>query len=78
MRLSDHSRGRGALVPPGRGQDANGLVVARQAVDARLDENETELAVLVLAVTLEVLADGNGLRWNGLLVLRYEGKYRLA
>jgi len=30
-------------------------------VDARLDQDETELAVLVLAVALEVLAYGNGL-----------------
>lgn len=30
-------------------------------VDTGLDENEAELAVLVLAVGLEVLADGNGL-----------------
>lgn len=38
--LSDEGRGSGALVPPGRGQDADGLVVARQAVDTGLDENE--------------------------------------
>ena len=37
------------------------LVVASEAVDAGLDENETELGVLVLAVGLEVLADGDGL-----------------
>jgi hypothetical protein len=30
-------------------------------VDTGLDENEAELGVLVLAVALEVLADGNGL-----------------
>jgi hypothetical protein len=30
-------------------------------VDSRLDQNEAELGVLVLAVALEVLADGNGL-----------------
>ena len=30
-------------------------------MDARLDENEAELGVLVLAVGLEVLADGDGL-----------------
>ncbi|MFV1196903.1 hypothetical protein QML22_29850, partial [Klebsiella pneumoniae] len=32
-----------------------------ETVDTGLDENEAELAVLVLAVGLEVLADGNGL-----------------
>lgn len=31
-------------------------------MDTRLDENETELGVLVLAVALEVLADGNSLQ----------------
>jgi hypothetical protein len=30
-------------------------------VDTGLNENETELGVLVLAVTLKVLADGNSL-----------------
>jgi hypothetical protein len=30
-------------------------------VDTGLDENETELGVLVLAVALKVLADGNSL-----------------
>lgn len=31
-------------------------------MDAGLDQNEAEFAVLVLAVALEVLADGDGLR----------------
>lgn len=31
-------------------------------MDAGLDENEAELAVLVLAVALKVLADGDGLQ----------------
>jgi hypothetical protein len=30
-------------------------------VDSGLDENETELGVLVLSVSLKVLADSNGL-----------------
>jgi hypothetical protein len=30
-------------------------------VDTGLNENETELGVLILAVTLKVLADGNSL-----------------
>ena len=60
-RLSDERASRRALVPPGVGQGSDRLVVTRQAVDARLDENEAELAVLVLAVALEMLADGDGL-----------------
>lgn len=59
--LSNKSAGGGALVTPGGGQDTDGLVVAGETVDTGLDENETELGVLVLAVTLEVLADGDGL-----------------
>ena len=61
QRLSDDGGGGGALVPPGGGEDTNGLVVAGQTVDAGLDQNQAELAVPVLAVALEVLADGNGL-----------------
>ena len=57
-----HQRaGRRALVSPGRWQHTDGLVVSREAVDAGFDENEAELRVLVLAVALEVLADGDGL-----------------
>jgi len=37
------------------------LVVASKTVDARLDQNEAELRVLVFAVSLEVLADGDRL-----------------
>jgi hypothetical protein len=60
-RLCDHGAGSGALVSPGWWEDTDGLVVAGEAVDAGLDENEAELAVLVLAVALEVLADGDSL-----------------
>jgi hypothetical protein len=38
-----------------------GLVIARKTVDARLDQNQAELRVLVLAVRLEVLAHGDSL-----------------
>jgi hypothetical protein len=31
-------------------------------VDTGLNENETELGILVLSVALEVFADGNGLK----------------
>lgn len=65
-RLGDKGGGGGGLVAPGGGQDTDGLVVAGQTVDTGLDQNEAELGVLVLAVALEVLADGDGLditRW---------------
>lgn len=61
LRLSDQGGGGGALVAPGGGQDTDGLVVAGQTVDTGLNQNEAELGVLVLAVALKVLADGDGL-----------------
>lgn len=61
IRLRDDGAGGGGLVLPGRGKDTDGLVVTGKTVDSGLDENEAELGVLVLAVALEVLADGNSL-----------------
>lgn len=60
-RLSDEGGGGGALVLPGRGQDTDGLVVARKTVDTGLNQNEAELGVPVLTVPLKVLADGDSL-----------------
>ena len=59
--LSNQGAGGGALVSPGRREYTDGLVVTRETVDTGLDENETELGVLVLAVDLEVLAHGDRL-----------------
>ena len=59
--LCDQGAGGGALVLPGGRQGADGLVVTGQAVDTGLDQNQAELGVLVLAVALEVLPDGDGL-----------------
>jgi len=61
MRLCDEGAGSGALVSPGWWENTDGLVVAGETVDSGLDQNEAELAVLVLSVALEVLADGDGL-----------------
>jgi len=60
-RLTDKGVGGGRLVLPGRGKDTDGLVVTGETVDTGLDENQAELAVLVVAVALEVLADGDSL-----------------
>lgn len=46
---------------PGWRKDRNSSVVSRQSVDSGLDENQSELGVLVLSVSLEVLSDLNGL-----------------
>lgn len=59
--LSHQGGSRGGLVLPVGGQLAVGAVVPGEAVDARLDENQAELGVLVAAVTLQVLAHRHGL-----------------
>lgn len=56
--LSDERRGRGRLVLEAGRELARAAVVAREAVDAGLDEDEAELGVLVLAVALQVLFGG--------------------
>lgn len=65
LRSQAHSRhqrtSRSALVPPGRWQDANTLVVAGQSVNAGFDENESELGILVFTIAFEMLADGDRL-----------------
>lgn len=38
-----------------------GLVIARKTVNARLDQNQAELGVLVLAIRLKVLTHGDSL-----------------
>lgn len=60
-RLSNDGAGSGGLVLPGGREDTDGLVVTGKTVDTRLDQNETELGVLVLAVTLKVLSDSDSL-----------------
>ena len=59
--LSNEGAGSGGLVLPGGGKDTDGLVVTGKTVDTRLDKNQAELAIPVLAVALKVLAHGNGL-----------------
>src|SRR5690554_4172568 len=46
---------------PGRRELTSGLVVAGKTMDTGLDQNEAELAIAILAVALQVLADGDGL-----------------
>jgi hypothetical protein len=59
--LGDQGRGSRRLVLPGRRESLGLLVVAGKLVDTRLDENQTELGVLVLAVLLKMLADVHSL-----------------
>ena len=60
-RLCDHGAGGGALVFPVGLEDTDGLVVSAETVDSGFDQNESELGVLVFAVSLEMLADGDSL-----------------
>jgi hypothetical protein len=72
---SCNERGRRRRVVLERGRDGLlGLVVAGEAVDPGLDENEAELGVLVLAVDLEVLAHGDGLLHEVPEILRDLGR----
>jgi hypothetical protein len=58
-----------------RGRDGLlGLVVAGEAVDTGLDEDEAELGVLVLTVDLEVLAHSDGLLHEVPEILRDLGR----
>jgi hypothetical protein len=55
---------------PDSGKLTSLLVVTRETVDAGLDQDETVLGVLVLAVTLKMLADRDGLLDEEVQVLR--------
>lgn len=61
--LSNHCAGRRALISPSGWQNSDGLVVSRQTVDTGFDEDKAEFGILVFAVALEVLADGNSLKY---------------
>lgn len=59
--LVDQSRGSGRLVLPVWWQHGDGSVVSGQSVDSGLDQNQSELGVLVLSVSLQVLSDRDSL-----------------
>lgn len=59
--LCDHGACSGALVSPRRWEDSNCLVVARESVNSRLNENKSELGVFVFSISLQVLADSDSL-----------------
>jgi hypothetical protein len=70
LRLSDHGGSGGGLVLPVGRELTSGLVVTGKTVDTGLDKNQTELGVLVLAVTLKMLANGNSLLDELVQILR--------
>lgn len=57
----DQSGSGGGVVLEGRRNLLLGLVVASKTMNTRLNQDETEFGVLVLAVDLEVLAHGHRL-----------------
>lgn len=59
--LSHESRGGRRFVAPIGCEHTLGLVVTSQTMDTALDQNQTELGILVLAISLEVLANSDGL-----------------
>mmetsp|Transcript_37560 Transcript_37560/g.83640 ORF Transcript_37560/g.83640 Transcript_37560/m.83640 type:complete len:205 (-) Transcript_37560:128-742(-) len=67
--LGNQGAGSVGLVLPGGWQLASGLVVPSKAVHLGLHQDQAELGVLVLAVALQVLPDGNGLLDQGVQVL---------
>lgn len=54
--LGDQGGGSGGLVLPVWWKDTSGSVVSGKTVDTGLDQNESELGVLVLSVSLKVLS----------------------
>lgn len=54
--LGDQGGGGGRLVLPVWRKDTGGLVVSGETVDTGLDQDESELGVLVLSVLLKVLS----------------------
>lgn len=68
--LVNQSRGSGRLVLPVRRQHGDGSVVSSQSVDSGLDQNQSELGVLVLSVSLQVLSDRDSLLDQEVQVLR--------
>ena len=60
-RSADQSRSSSGLVLPVWWQDRYSSVVSSQSVDSGLDQNQSELGVLVLSVSLQVLSDRDSL-----------------
>ena len=61
IRLSNHGGSGGRLIPPVSGKLTGGPVVSGQTVDSGFNQNQTELGVLILTVTLQMLAHLNRL-----------------
>ena len=73
--VSLHQKGGSVagLIPPVTRDPLRQLVVPRESVDARLDENQTELGVSVLTVAVHVLTHLDGLLNQAVEILRELG-----
>ena len=60
-RLVNQSVSSSGFVLPVWWQDSDGSVVSSQSVDSRFDQNQSELSVLVLSVSFQVLSDRDSL-----------------
>merc|ERR1719324_1880900 len=78
VNLSHQGGGSGALVLPGWRQNSLGLVISGQSVDSALNQNESELGILVLPVSLKMLSDGDCLLDQIVAVLGQSGSHSLA
>ena len=59
--LRNKSRSSSGIILERRCNLLLGLIIPREPMDPRLDEDKTEFGVLVLPIDFEVLADGNRL-----------------
>ena len=71
--LGHQRRCRGGLVLEGGRQGLHTLVVPGEAVNAALNQNQAELGILVLAIPVQVLADGHCLLDEVVHILRQGG-----
>ncbi|GET92071.1 40S ribosomal protein S13, putative [Leishmania tarentolae] len=70
IHLRDHGGGRAGLILPGGRQLLDALVVAGQAVDAGLNQDEAVLGIAILGVAFEVLAHLGGALHQEVQILR--------
>ena len=71
--LLEMTQGAQYLLLPGGRKLLSTLVIASETVNTALHQNQTELGVTVLSVTLQMLSDSNGLLDEEVHILRQTG-----
>ena len=69
MLIINNNRNKNLLLPSRR-KLLSSLVVTSETMNTALDHNQTELGITVLAVTLQMLANGNSLLDQEIHILR--------